>query len=81
MTDYKINSQEAYATTLYLNADFEYKGDKYRVTCTYFNGDGIEDIEVYYDDGSFIEGDITTEVYEIGKQIVQDMGIEEHLTL
>lgn len=74
---YNITNQEAYASTFYLNADFEYKGKKYKVTCTYYNGDSIEDIEVYNDDESDIEDD---EVYKIGKEIVEDMDIEKYIT-
>ena len=78
---YKITFQEAYAYTLYLNADFEYKGNKYKVTSTYYNGSGIEDIEVYNEDDSCIETDaLEDEILEIGKEIVENMDIKKRIT-
>ena len=79
---YKITFQEAYAYSLNLNADFEYKGKKYKVTSTYFNGSGIEDIEVLNDDDSNIKDDaLEDEILQIGKEIVENMDIEKHVTL
>ena len=78
---YKITFQEAYASTLYLNADFEYKGKKYKVTSTYYNGSGIEEIEVLNDDDSNIkDDDFEDEVLQIGKEIVENMDIDKHIT-
>ena len=78
---YNITYQEAYASTFYLNADFEYKGNKYKVTSTYYNGSGIEDIEVYNEDDSCIETDaLEDEILEIGKEIVENMDIKKRIT-
>lgn len=78
---YKITFQEAYAYSLNLNADFEYKGKKYQVTSIYYNGSGIEDIEVFNEDDSCIENDaLEDEVLQIGKEIVENMDIDKHLT-
>ena len=78
---YNITFQEAYAYSMNLNADFEYKGKKYKVTSTYYNGSGIEDIEVYNDDDSNIKNDdFEDEILEIGKEIVEDMDIEKYIT-
>ena len=78
---YNITYQEAYASTFYLNADFEYKGKKYKVTSTYYNGSGIEDIDVYNEDDSCIEDDaLEDNVLQIGKEIIENMDIEKHLT-
>ena len=79
---YKITFQEAYAYSLNLNADFEYKGKKYKVSSMYFNGSGTEDIEVHNDDDSCIENDaLEDEILQIGKEIVENMDIEKHVTL
>ena len=79
---YNITFQGAYAYSFNLNADFEYKGKKYKVTSTYYNGDGMEDIEVYNEDDSCIENDaLEDEILQIGKEIVENMDIEIHLTL
>ena len=78
---YNITFQEAYAYCINLNADFEYKGKNYKVTSTYYNGSGIEDIEVYNDDDSNIKNDdFEDEILEIGKEIVEDMDIEKYIT-
>jgi len=78
---YNITFQEAYAYSINLNADFEYKGNKYKVTSTYYNGSGIEDIEVYNEDDSCIEDDaLEDEILQIGKEIVENMDIEKHIT-
>jgi len=78
---YNITFQEAYAYSINLNADFEYKGKNYKVTSTYYNGSGIEDIEVYNDDDSNIKNDdFEDEILEIGKEIVEDMDIEKYIT-
>lgn len=80
--NYKITFQEAYAYSLNLNADFEYKGKKYQVTSTYYNKSGlIEEIEVYNEDDSCIENDaLEDEVLQIGKEIVENMDIDKHIT-
>lgn len=72
---YKITFQEAYAYSFNLNADFEYKGKKYKVTSTYYNGSGIEDIEVYNEDDALEDN-----VLQIGKEIIENMDIEKHIT-
>jgi len=78
---YNITYQEAYAYSFNLNADFEYKGKKYKVTSTYYNGSGIEDIDVYNEDDSCIEDDaLEDNVLQIGKEIIENMDIEKHLT-
>ena len=79
---YNITFQEAYAYSLNLNADFEYKGKKYKVSSIYYNGDGIDELEVYNDDDSCIENDVLEdEILQIGKEIVENMDIEKHVTL
>ena len=79
---YNITYQEAYAYSFNLNADFEYKGEKYKVTSTYYNGSGMEDIEVYNDDDSCIKNDaLEDEILQIGVEIVENMDIEKYLTL
>ena len=79
---YNITFQEAYASTLYLNADFEYKGKKYKVSSRYYNGSGMEDIEVYNDDDSCIKNDaLEDEILQIEVEIVENMDIEKYLTL
>jgi hypothetical protein len=79
--EYKILRQEAFASIFNLNADFEYKGKKYQVNCTYLNGDGLEDIEVFNEDDSCIENDFLQEkILEMGKEILEDMDIDKHFT-
>ena len=79
---YNITFQEAYAYSFNLNADFEYKGKKYKVSSTYFQCSEIEDIEVHNDDDSCIENDaLEDEILQIGKEIVENMDIEKHVTL
>ena len=84
---YKITFQEAYASILYLNADFKYKGKKYKVCSTYYNGGrtgfvyGIDEIEVLNDDDSCIDNDaLEDEILEVGKEIVENMDIEKYIT-
>ncbi len=78
---YKILREEAFASVFNLNADFEYQGKKYQVQCTYFNGDGLEDIEVFNEDDSCVEEDFLEEkLLEMGKEILQDMDIDKHFT-
>lgn len=79
----KINNQEAYVSTMYLNIEFEIDGIEYLAHARYFNGDGIEDIEITYlwDGDNHDEGEpAPDEIYEIGKQLLFDMEIEEHIT-
>ena len=79
--EYKILREEAFASILNLNADFEYKEKKYSVSATYLNGDSIEDIEVYYEDGSRIKNNSLEEkLLEMGKEILEDMDIDKHFT-
>lgn len=79
---YKITFQEAYAFTFNLNADFIYRKKKYSVTSTYYTGSGIEDIEVFNSNGSCIENeDIENKVLQIGKEIVEKMDIDKHITI
>ena len=76
---YNITYQEAYASTMQLNVDFEYKEEKYRATCVYYNGSGLEDIDVYNE-----KHELSTPedgLYEIAKEIFENMDIEKHLTL
>jgi hypothetical protein len=79
--EYKILREEAFASVFDLNADFEYQGKKYQVHCTYINGDGLEDIEVFNEDDSCVENDFLEEkLLEMGKEILQDMDIDKHFT-
>ena len=48
---------------------------KYKVTSTYYNGSGIEDIEVYNEDDALEDN-----VLQIGKEIIENMDIEKHIT-
>ncbi len=78
---YKILREEAFASVFNLNADFEYQGKKYQVQCTYFNSDGLKDIDVFNEDDSCVEEDFLEEkLLEMGKEILQDMDIDKHFT-
>jgi len=70
--------QEAYVATTYLNIDFEYDGKFYIAHAHYYNGSGLENVEIYEQDK---EGEIVSdEVVEIGEQLLFDMDIDSNLT-
>ena len=78
---YEILREEAYVTVFSLNADFEYKGIKYEATCQYYNGGGIEDIDVFriVEDPGEVNDDWKT-LEKIAKEIFEDMNIEKYIT-
>jgi|TARA_A100000171_G_C2006863_1_gene84479 hypothetical protein len=80
--EYKILEQEAYVVTFTLNADFEYQGKKYSATGIYYNGDSIVDIEVFNEeDESCIDNEILEEkLFEIAKEILENMDIDKHFS-
>ena len=72
--EYKILRQEAFASMFNLNADFEYKGKKYQVHCTYFNRDELEDIEEWKEDESCIDNEkLEEKLLKIGEEILEDI--------
>lgn len=75
----KVLSQEAYASKMYLNIDFEYKGTQYTATCVYYNGDSCEDVEVYPINEPTETID-KGEIYDIAEDLLMEMSIDEHLT-
>ena len=74
--------QEAYVATTYLNIDFEYDGKFYRAHADYYNGSGIENLEIYEQDkgGGILSDEVADEVVEIGEQLLFDMDIDSNLT-
>lgn len=75
----KIIYQEAYINRLYLNIDFEYNNIKYAARCSYFNGYGFEDIEVFeYDNDDALFDD--DPIFDIAQDLLEDMDMEKYLT-
>lgn len=74
-----ITFQEAWASTIMLKIDFTHKGTKYIASARYFNDSGLDDIEVYQEQSFY--GDVQESVFQIGKELLQDMDIDKHLVL
>jgi hypothetical protein len=74
----KVINNEAYVSTMYLYINFEYNNKKYYAKGYYFNGDSITDIDVMDEKDNYLEEE--DEVYMIGKELLEDMDFEKHLT-
>jgi hypothetical protein len=76
----EVTYQEAWISTLFLSVEFILNGVKLRATCIYYNDCRLEDIEVtIMDQPNSYFSDIDEE-YEIGKQLLEDMDYNKHLT-
>lgn len=70
--------QEAYVATTYLNIDFEYDSKFYTAHAHYYNGSGLENVEIYEQDKE--DEIVSDEVIQIGEQLLFDMDIDSNLT-
>jgi hypothetical protein len=71
--------QEAYVATAYfLNIDFEYDSKFYTAQAHYYNGSGLQNVEIYEQDK---EGEIVSdEIIQIGEKLLFNMDIDSNLT-
>ena len=76
----EILNEEAYVTTFSLNTEFKYNGKQYYASCIYYNGDGIEDIDVWNEKEDPIADYLVDDLYKIAQEIFHNMNIEKHLT-
>ena len=76
----EVTYQEAWISTLRPSVEFTLNGVKLEATGTYYNDEGIDDIEVRSADDHwvyFADGD---EEYEAGKKLLEEMDLNRHLT-
>jgi hypothetical protein len=76
----EVTYQEAWISTLRPSVEFTLNDVKLEATGTYYNDDGIDDIEVRTADDHWVyfqEGD---EEYEVGKALLEEMDLNKHLT-
>ena len=70
--------QEAYVATTYLNIEFEYDDKIYLASANYYNGSGLEDIEIYeMKNPSEVVPD---DIQYMGEQLLFEMDIDNNLT-
>jgi len=74
----KVISKEAYASTIYLNSEFFVDGVSYTATAVYYNGEGINSLEVYKTDDE--EAEVKDYIVDLGYDIVSEIEVEKHLT-
>ena len=70
--------QEAYVATTYLNIEFEYKEKIYVASANYYNGSGLEDIEIYEIKNPTEV--VLDDIHYMGEQLLFDMDIDSNLT-
>ena len=76
----EVTYQEAWISRLMSSVEFTFNDVKLQATCIYYNGCILEDIEVSVMDDPgicFTDGD---EEYEVGKNLLEEMDLNKHLT-
>ena len=76
----EVTYQEAWISTLRPCVEFTFNGVKLEATGTYYNTDGIDDIEVRIADDHWVYFEDGDEEYEVGKNLLEEMDLNKHLT-
>ena len=76
----EVTYQEAWISTLRPCVEFTFNGVKLEATGTYYNTDGIDDIEVRIADDHWVYFKDGDEEYEVGKNLLEEMDLNKHLT-
>ena len=74
----EIIFQEAYIPTVYLNIEFKYNDKVYLASAHYYNGSGLENLEIYE-----VENEheiVSDEIQLIGEDLLFNMDIDSNLT-
>lgn len=78
---YQVTNEEAWASVMQLYVAFEVEEDgktkQYQARATYVNGGWMEDIEVTDEDSVEVDDNA---IYEIGKELLEDLDINKNLT-
>lgn len=72
--------QEAWISILRLTIDFKFNDVELMATGLYYNGSQIEDIEVYCSDDPEIYFGSGDDEFEAGKNLLEEMDLDRHLT-
>lgn len=81
-TENKIEAtyQEAWIDRLLISVEFIFNDDKFVAKGVYYNNYGIEDIEVFCLDDPKIYFEDGDAEYEAGKNLLEEMDLDNHLT-
>ena len=81
-TENKIEAtyQEAWISRLLISVEFYFNDVKFIAKGVYDNGYGIEDIEVFCLDDPKIYFEDGDEEYEVGKNLLEEMDLDNNLT-
>jgi len=76
--NYTVTNEDAWASVMQLYVTFEVEEETYEARATYVNGGWIEDVEVTDSEGNQVDDEY--DIFELGKELLEDLDITTNLS-